>query len=72
MTTTAELLRTFEQLAISMRANAAQIYEMATADGVLDQVQPAIDSILEQASIAEASAEALRNGDALSLDDLPQ
>lgn len=71
MTTTAELLRTFEELAISMRANAASIEALATAQGVpIASLQVTIDSLHEQAALADSAAAALRNGDAVSRDEL--
>lgn len=73
MTTSAELLATFERLAASMRANAAGIEQAAAAQGIpLGDLQITIDSLHAQAAQADAAAEALRNGDAVALDEVEE
>jgi hypothetical protein len=71
MTTTAQLLRTFEELAVSMRANAAAIEELSRSQGIpLSSFQTTIDSLQTQADLADSAALAIRNGDAVSVDEL--
>lgn len=72
MTTTAELLETFERLAVSQRQMATRLVDLAAAQGVpLGDLQVTIDSLVEQAELCERCAQALRDGDAVSIDDVP-
>ena len=71
MTTTAELLKTFEDLAISQRKLAADIESIAKSQGMpLGDLVVPVNSLLKQAAMCDEAAEALRNGDAVSIDEL--
>ena len=71
MTSSAELQKTFEDVAASMRRNAAQIEATARSQGIdVEFFRVTLNSLETQAAQADAAAEALRNGDAVSIDEL--
>lgn len=71
MTSSAELQKTFEDVAASMRRNAAQIEATARSQGIdVEFFRVTLSSLETQAAQADAAAEALRNGDAVSIDEL--
>ncbi|MEB0001627.1 hypothetical protein QN357_01580 [Cryobacterium sp. RTC2.1] len=71
MTTTAELTRTFEDLAISQRKNADSIEVLAATQGLPSEVLAGVVTQLrEQAAVCDSCAQALRDGDATSIDDI--
>lgn len=71
MTTTAELLKTFEELAASQRRQADNIEALAVAQGIpLGELAITIASLREQADLCDRNAEALRSGDASSMDEI--
>lgn len=71
MTKSEELMRTFENLAKSQRAHADQIVAMAEAQGMaLGDLRITVDYLREKATECDAAAEALRNGDAVHIEEL--
>ena len=71
MTTTAALLATFENLAASQRRNADEITALASAQGLpFEFVESTVSYLRETAAECEVAAQALRDGDAFSTDDI--
>jgi hypothetical protein len=71
MPTTAELLRTFEELAVSQRRQADNIEALAVAQGMpLGGLSATVASLRAQAETCDSCAQALRDGDAFSIDEV--
>lgn len=65
-----ELMKTFEDLAVRQRSQADRIETMAAAQGMpLGDLQITVNYLREKAAECDRYAEAIRNGDAGSLED---
>lgn len=70
MPTTDELRRTFEQLAVSQRQQADRIEAVAEAQGIpLGDLAVTVNYLREKADECDVYAQAIRDGDAGSIDD---
>lgn len=69
MTTSAEMIPVFEHLAGRQRALRASIIKM-NGDGPLGDLQITIDEIDRTIAKCEDAAEALRSGEAFTIDDI--
>lgn len=65
-----ELMATFEDLAVRQRANADRIEAMAAAQNIpLGDLQVTVDYLRQKADECDRYAQAIRNGDAGSIED---